>query len=185
MSLFTQNQIETLAFLCTHEGEERSLSEIGEALGKHPGVFRRGIVALEDEGIIVSRKKGNQRLYNINAGYLFLNEIKSIIKKTAGVEGSLQKFTEAEDRIALALIYGSYAKNKMRADSDIDLLLVTTDADIDDEVIKGLSIIERKVGREINYKIYEQKEFQRKIKSEDAFLDEVLNDRYILLKGTL
>ena len=63
--------------------------------------------------------------------------------------------------------------------------IVKNYTDIDDKVIKGISVIERKIGREINYKFYEQKEFLKKKKSKDAFLDEVLNDRYIPLKGTI
>jgi predicted nucleotidyltransferase len=185
MPFYTQNQIDILAFLLAHEGEERSLSEIGEAIGKLPGVFKRGIDALERDGVLASRKRGSLRLFSINAGYLFLEEIKSVVKKTAGVEGSLRKFVEAEDSIVAALIYGSYAKNKMRADSDIDFLLVMKDDNIDDKLIRGISAIERKIGREINYKFYGQKEFVKKKKSNDAFLNEVLNDRYILLKGNI
>jgi hypothetical protein len=42
----------------------------------------------------------------------------------------------------------SYAKDKMRADNDIHVLLVTKHADIADRVIRGLSEIERKIDPE-------------------------------------
>jgi predicted nucleotidyltransferase len=183
MSLFTKTQAEILALLFAHQGEEYYLSQIGEVLGKQPGVFQRGINALERDGIIKSRKKGNQRLFSINKGYVLLNEVQGIVNKTSGVEGALREFVHGIDKIEIALIFGSFAKNALRADSDIDLLIVIDSPEIEDKLIGRLAGIEHKLQREINYKIYTYKEFQRKRIKKDPFLEEILNDRYILLKG--
>jgi predicted nucleotidyltransferase len=183
LALFSQHQLEILALLFTHPDEEYYLSEIGGILGKRPGIFQRGINALEKEGILQSRKRGNQRLFAINKEYVLLEEIQGIVKKTSGVEAILRNFAGSFPQIQIALIYGSYAKDKLRVDSDIDLLLVVSALSIEDAVLKKLSLIERKVQREINYKIYVSKEFKRKTSSQDPFLEEILSDKYILLKG--
>ncbi len=85
----------------------------------------------------------------------------------------------------MAFIYGTYAKDKMRIDSDIDILIRTKSFDIEDYFLEGITIIEQKVQREINYKIYLKEEFNKKKKMKDAFLEEVLSDKYILLKGKI
>ncbi|MBN2188241.1 MAG: nucleotidyltransferase domain-containing protein [Chitinispirillaceae bacterium] len=185
MSLFTKNQADILALFFAHPGEEYYLSQVGEALGKRPGVFQRGINALERDGIITSRKKGNQRLFSINREYVLLGEVKGIVNKTSGVEGALREFVNGIDKIEIALIFGSFAKNAMRADSDIDLLVVTGTPEIEDEIIGKLAGIERKLQREINCKIYAHKEYQRKRAGKDPFLQEIFNDKYILLKGKI
>jgi DNA-binding transcriptional ArsR family regulator len=87
LSLFTKNQVEILALFFGHPGVEYYLSEIGEVLEKRPGVFQRGINALERDGIITSRKKGNQRLFSLNKEYVLLNEVRGIVNKTSGAEG--------------------------------------------------------------------------------------------------
>lgn len=185
MSLFSKNQLDILSLLFAHPGEEYYLSEIGEILEKRPGVFQRGINALQKEGIIKSRKRGNQRLFLINTEYALFSEVQSIVNKTCGAEGALRNFVNGTTEITTALIFGSYAKNALNIRSDIDLLLVTKRVKIDDKIISKLSEIERKIQREINYKIYVNKEFQRKMAAGDPFLKEILNDKYILLKGKI
>jgi predicted nucleotidyltransferase len=185
LSLFTKNQAETLALFFAHPGEEYYLSQIGEFLGKRPGVFQRGINALERDGLITSRKKGNQRLFLINKQYALLNEVRGIVNKTSGVEGALREAVANIDKIKIALIFGSFAKDAMRAGSDIDLLVVVVTPKIEDTIIGRLAGIERKLQREINCKMYTYKEFQHKRSDKDPFLEEILTDRYILLKGKL
>jgi len=185
VSLFTKNQAEILALFFAHPGEEYYLSRIGEILDKKPGVFQRGINALERDGLIKSRKRGNQRIFSINKEYVLLKEVRGIVNKTSGVEGVLRETVANIDKIKIALIFGSFAKNTMSADSDIDLLIVAGSPDIEDDIINTLSSVERKLQREINYKIYVLKEFRRKLAAKDPFLEEVVNDKYILLKGAL
>ncbi|MDD5672674.1 MAG: nucleotidyltransferase domain-containing protein [Chitinivibrionales bacterium] len=185
MALFSKNQLETLALFFAHPGEEFNLSRIGESLSKKPGVFQRGINALEKSGILISRNKANQRLFSINKTYPFLSEIRSIVNKITGVEGLLRDFAEKSGPIKTALIFGSYAKDRLTPASDIDLLLVTEGKKIEDEIIAALHAVEQKIKREINYRIFLRPEFNRKIKSRDAFLGEILRDKYILLKGKI
>jgi predicted nucleotidyltransferase len=182
--MFTWNQMQVLAVLVANPETELFMSEIGEAMGKRPGVFQRGINALEHEGYVTSRRRGNQRLFRINDRHPLFREVKSIVQKTSGVEGSLRTLVNWIPDVNVALIYGSYAKDSMRPDSDIDLLVVCGAARSEDILLKKIAVLERGLHREINYKFYLAEEF-RKCHSVDPFLREVLNGKYILLKGTV
>jgi predicted nucleotidyltransferase len=182
--MFTNPQLEILALLLSHPDKNYYLSEIGKLIGKKPGVFQNSIKSLEKQNLLISFKKNNQRIFKINTDYPFYNEIKKIVQKTGGAEGLLKKiFTEIKG-IKLAFIYGSYAKNKMRESSDIDVIIVG-DPKTEDIFLEKIDIIEKKLQREINYKFYSQEEFKEKIKSKDPFLEEVLSDKYILLYGEI
>jgi len=85
----------------------------------------------------------------------------------------------------IALIYGSYAKDKMRADSDVDLLIVADDPKAEDMLVEGLDGIEIALQREVNCRIYDTTDFERKRESRDPFLQEVLSGEHIGLKGSL
>jgi len=84
-----------------------------------------------------------------------------------------------------ALIYGSYAKGALRHDSDVDILIVAGQPEAEDALLKEINSIEQKVKREVNYKIYDKSEFRQKLRNNDPFLEEILSDKYILLKGNL
>jgi len=183
--MFTDNQLQVLTVLISQPEKEYYMSELGEALGKHPGVFQRGINSLERQGYVASRKRGNQRLFKINVEYPLFSELKNIVQKTSGVEALLRTLVSRISEITIALIYGSYPKNRIRSDSDIDLLIVSEGNKSEDLLLKRLSSVERKIQREINYKFYLANEFRKQLRSHDPFLEEVLGDKYILLKGTV
>lgn len=183
ITFFTQNQAQVLAILLGRSEGEYSLSDLGNIVKKHPGVFKRGVDSLEKQGIILSRKKDNRRFFRINDKNPFFNEIKGIVEKSVGVRGLLEDLVKDIKGISIALIYGSYASGKMRSDSDIDLLIVLNAQKAEDILIDRIRIIEDKLQREINYKVYGSSEFLAKREKNDPFLAEVLSGKYILLKG--
>ena len=183
--MFTDNQYRVLAALVSRPEAELSMSELGEAIGKKPGVFQRGLNALERQGLVTSRRRGNMRLLKINQEHALFEHIAAIVSKTYGVEGSLRKLVSRFPEVVMALIFGSYAKDAMRVDSDIDLLLVCDSEEVEDRLLNDVARMEKLLQREINYKIYSQAEFRRKRRDNDPFLDEVLRGPHIVLKGEL
>jgi predicted nucleotidyltransferase len=183
--MYSTNQMRILGLLFTHPGEEFYLNQIGDIIGKKPGFFQRGINTLEKEGVLVSRRQGNQRVFSINVKYPLIEEIRSIIQKTVGVEALLRDFAYEVDGIRIALIYGSYAKESLRPGSDIDLLLVGSEKSIEDDIINRLDSIERKIQREVNYTLYSIDEFNTRRNTHEPFLDEIMTVPFILLKGTV
>jgi predicted nucleotidyltransferase len=179
----TANQIQILAILIEHPDRDFYLGELGVLMGKLPGVFQKGINALEREGWVSSRQRGKQRFFQINAQHPLFVEMKALVRKSAGAEPLLAAAVNSIPSIRTALIYGSYAKDKMRAASDIDLLVVTDDLRAEDVLVSELSRIERSLQRDVNYKIYDEKDFKQRRKHHDPFLAEVLSDKYIILKG--
>jgi predicted nucleotidyltransferase len=183
--MVTDNQLQILAVLSEHPEREFHLSEVGFLIGKHPGVFQKGINALEREGWVQSRRRGNQRLFRVNEQHPLLNEIKALIQKSVGAEALLKAIVNNISEINKALIFGSYAKGNMRSDSDIDILVVTEDLKVEDALVKELSRIEKFLQREVNYKLYDYDDFVHRQKIQDPFLSEVLSDKKIVLKGSI
>ena len=182
---FKKNQMEVLRLLVSQQDRGFFFSEIGEAIGKRPGVFQRGINALERDGLVISYKRGNQRVFQINANNPIFIDLKSIVEKTAGAENLLRDVCNNHDDIITALIYGSYARDTMRPDSDIDLLIVATGNKVENVLIKELAAIEKKIQRTVNYKLYTKPDFQAKKRKDDPFLKEILGQKFILIKGRI
>src|SRR3989338_10021885 len=103
--MFTPTQSSILAILFDQENKEYYLSEVGEIIGKKPGVFQRGLNSLERQGFILSRKRGNQRLIKINREHPLFKEMKTIIQKTHGAETLIRQAIKNIQGIYLAFIY--------------------------------------------------------------------------------
>ena len=158
------------------------MQEVGRILGKKPGVFQRALNALTEEGVLRSEYHGHARFFQANTLHPLYPELRGIVSKTSGAEGTLRHLTEQLKDVQMALIYGSFAKNKERENSDVDLLVVGNPK-TETVLIKKLRLLEGKLQREINYKLYSEAEYRRKRAQGDSFLEEILTDKKIVLKG--
>ena len=178
----TQNQFLLLGLFYTNPKKSYYMQEVGRILGKKPGVFQRALNALAKEGILCSEYHGHARFFQANTKHSLYPELRGIISKTSGLEGSLRGLMEQLKDVQMALIYGSVAKRREREDSDVDLLVVGKPK-VKTALIKKLRLLEEKMQREINYKLYSEIEYRRKRAGGDSFLEEILTDKKVILKG--
>ena len=85
--------------------------------------------------------------------------------------------------IVLAFIYGSYTKNKEKRTSDIDLIVIGNINQ--DKFLEKINNLEKELNREINFTTYTEKEFENERKKSGGFLDMIIKDKILLLKGQL
>ena len=178
----SENQLLLLRLFLTNPEKSLYMQEVGKILGKKPGVFQRTLNALTEEGWLKSEYRAHARFFQANTHHPLYPELKSIVAKTVGAEGTLRELVERLPEIKMALLYGSFAKGRERQDSDVDLLIVGKSA-AEEKLLKKLTSLEKKLQREINYKFYTEEEFRQKRAKGDPFLDEVFADKKIVLKG--
>lgn len=181
--MFTPNQLAILNIFFLHPDSEFYVRELGRILSKQPGVFQKALASLEQNEILVSKRRGNQKLFQLNVKYPLLSEVRSIVQKTSGVEPKLAAIFRKISGIKLAILFGSYVKGGLKKSSDIDLLLVGN-PECEDMVLRKLTYIEKEIMREINYKFYSEAEFRKKEKR-DPFILEIISDKYRILKGSI
>ena len=172
-----------LSYFFTNSDAKLYLREIASILKEDPGNLSKEFAKLEKEGVFTATLRGNQKHFSLSKSYPLYKELKSIIFKTIGVEGSLKELIESADGILLSLIYGSFAKDTENTTSDIDLLIVG-DPD-EDKLMQRIEDLEKRLQREINYNIYPEEEFKEKIRKKDSFILNILKRPKIILKGNL
>ena len=158
------------------------LREIQRLTGEDVGGIKRELDNLSAIDLLLSERSGNLKYYSLNRSFPLFDELKSIISKTTGAEGALKDRLRDLPGLEIAFIYGSYARGKEKAASDIDLFLIG-DLDVS-KVNFVINAAEAALRREINYTIYTKKEFRQKKKSRDGFIAEVLKNKKIMLKGS-
>jgi predicted nucleotidyltransferase/predicted transcriptional regulator with HTH domain len=167
----------------THIDEKYYVRELAALIGEDAGNLSRELKRLAEEGVFCFSIKGREKYYFLNKKYPLFEEIKNVIFKTEGVEGSIKNLVMSLGDVIMAFLYGSFAKGKEKNLSDIDLALVVSDSFDEKNFVKKISSIEKKLSREINYVIFGEKEFIGKKQEKGGFLSEVLAGKIIILKG--
>jgi predicted nucleotidyltransferase len=181
--LNTKLRKKLLTYSFTHPDENYYVRELSGLIDEDPGNLSRELKKLEGEGLYTSVTKGRAKFYSLNKRYPLFKELKKIIFKTEGVEGSLREVIWRYHEISLAFIYGSYARSKEKRESDIDLVVVGEIPQ--NKFTHDIRGLESKLNREINFTLYNMKEFEKERKKEGGFLNLILSDKMIILKGSL
>lgn len=181
MNILSKNKADLLGLFFTNPERSFYIQEIGRILDKKPGTFQRTLSNLISEGILTSEYRGNLRFIKVNKNYPIYNELKNIVFKTVGIQGSIKQILKEIGDIRIAFIYGSYAKSRENILSDVDLLIV---GDPDEgNLIKKLDSLEEKLKRQINYKLYNLSDFKKEIREKEPFILGILKDKKIMLMG--
>ncbi|WP_294262443.1 nucleotidyltransferase domain-containing protein [Propionivibrio sp.] len=125
------------------------------------------------------------RCFQANPASPVFGELKSLIRKTLGIEPLLREaLTQLQPKLQAALIYGSIAKQTDTAQSDIDLMLIGTDLSLN-LVLELLIPTENQLGRKINPTCYTPSEFERRRAEPDSFVNRILAQPVIPLIGQI
>jgi predicted nucleotidyltransferase len=170
-----------LGWFFTHPEESFFVRQIATILQEDPTNLSREMSKLENLGILTSKKIGNTKHFQANPHCAFFRELKGLVLKTAGVAGQIKVALERLTGVQFAFIYGSYAKGEEKAHSDVDLMII---GDVDVNQLDPLaSSLEKRLGREVNYLLISQVEFQAKKRAKDGFLMDVLGEVKIMVIG--
>ena len=126
---------------------------------------------------------GNLRRRRANERSPVYAELVSLVRKTVGVVPTLREaLAPLRERIDLALVFGSVAKQTDRAGSDIDLLVVGDTLTVG-EILPLVIDAEAALGRKVNPTCYTVLEFERRRAEPDSFVNRVLAQPTLLLWG--
>lgn len=170
-----------LALFFTNPSNKYYLRELQRMLGYSAGSIRRELLKFQRDNLFNTQRTGNLLYYSLNTAHPLFAELKSIVSKTVGAEGSLKKALRSVKKINIAFIYGSFAAKRENAASDIDVMVIG-DPDTSElhEKILGL---EQKLKREINPAIYSLKEYKTKRHAKSGFWEDLLKNPKIMLVG--
>jgi uncharacterized protein len=181
-TLFGHTRRAVLALLYGHPDEAFYVREIIRMTQAGPGAVQRELQSLTDAGIIRRETRGRQVYYQADSRCPVFRELKSLATKTAAaIEPLRSALAPLQDRILVAFIYGSVARNEPQSKSDLDLMVV---GDVSfSEVVSALVPAQEALQREINPTVYRAADFLAKAKSRHHFIDDVLRKKKVFLIG--
>ena len=184
-ALFSATRQKVLRLFFARPDRDFSLKELIELPEAGSGAVQRELTRLVDSGLVEVNLQGRQKRYRANLDSPVYPELSSLVSKLLGPEQEVADALKSiNDKIDLALIYGSVAKRTDHADSDIDLMLVSDTLTLE-EVFEALESAEINLSRTINPTLYKQEEFIKRRANNNPFLRKVLEGQYIVLKGSV
>ena len=182
-SLFTKTQQKVLGLLFGRPDTTFYLNEIVRLADMGKGTIRRELEKMTAAGLLTLKRIGNQNHYQANPESPIYNELVSISRKTFGIADVIhQALQPMASVIQFAFVYGSIAKGKETAKSDIDLMIIGDDIAYTD-LMDLLIPIEKELQRPINPSVYTLADVKKKLEAKNSFLTRVMEQEKINVIG--
>ncbi|MBA3487350.1 MAG: transcriptional regulator [Lysobacter sp.] len=183
-ALFTHTQQRVLGLLFGQPQRSFVVTELIALTGAGSGGVQRELARLVASGLLTQRKLGNQKHYQANPAAPIHDELVGIVQKTTGLAEPLRAaLAPLADGIVAAFIYGSVAKRRDTAASDIDLMIVSETLTYA-EVFGAVEAASAQLGRAVNPTVYTCAELRRRKEDGNAFVTRVLEQPKLWLIGS-
>ncbi|NVO05596.1 MAG: transcriptional regulator [Rhodoferax sp.] len=182
-ALFPKVRQRVLAVLFVSPDRSFYANEIIALAQSGTGAVQRELASLVDAGLVSVRKQGNQRHYQADASAPMFAELRGLVLKTMGLADVLRAaLAPIAGQITQAFVFGSMAKQQDKAQSDVDLLVVSASLGYAD-VFGALENASATLGRSVNPAIYTPDDFMRRVAQDNAFISRVMQQPKIWLIG--
>jgi predicted nucleotidyltransferase len=170
-----------LALFFTNPSKKYYLREIQRILGYSAGSIRRELLKFQKDNLFNTQKEGNLLYYALNMEHPLFKELKAIVAKTVGIEGSLRNALSSVEKIKIAFIYGSFAAKREKGTSDIDLMIIGNPDT--SQLNEKIATLEKRLNREINPTVYSLAEYKARKSAKSGFVMDLLKNPKIMVIG--
>jgi predicted nucleotidyltransferase len=147
------------------------------------GAVQRELAGLSEAGLLTVRKQGNQKHYQANAAAPVFAELRSLVLKTMGLADAVRSaLTPLAAQMDAAFIYGSVARQQDTAQSDVDVMIVSSTLGYG-EVFGTLEAATLALGRKVNPTLYTPADWAKRMDSDNVFVTRVWQQPKIWLIG--
>lgn len=165
-----------LEYFLSHPTQKKYLNELAKELAVSPRSIKIYCDLFEKDGIINREITGNVHLFSTNNNHYRVQEMKRAYIANLLAEHHIETIQHA--CISLA-VYGSHASGLYDERSDLDLLIIGDEHQINKDKLLKLQQI---LGKEIQLTIFSLTEWETMKKNDDPFAKAILRN-HLLLAG--
>jgi predicted nucleotidyltransferase len=182
-ALFPKVRQRVLAVLFGRPDRSYYANEVIALAQSGTGAVQRELADLSAAGLLTVSKLGNQKHYQANASTPVFTELRLLVLKTTGLANVLRAaLAPLATQIDAAFIYGSVARQQDTAQSDVDVMIVSSTLAYG-EVFGALESATGSLGRKVNPTLYTPNDWTRRIEQDSAFVTRVGRQPKIWLIG--
>lgn len=168
----SKTRVKLLSLFLTNTGRSFYVREITRTINEQINSVRRELLNLKSIGLVRSNEKKGKIYYEVDTKFEFYSELKKIFDKAPTTVSGEDKTSFGLKRagdIKFAALMGSFVNDTT---SQIDLFIV---GEVDKRKLKSvLANLEKEIGREVNYCIMTENEYEDRKMLFDRFLTEII-----------
>lgn len=175
----TRRKVLNLFFQNINQGFH--LRKVAREIDEEINAVKRELDILQKAGLLKKEKRVNKMIFSLNNKYQYYNEFLGIFVKQGSLAQKILKNLPKIGKVKYAALSYKFAKKEKIADDEIYLLLVGII--VAPEIAKIVSEEEKNYGREINYTLMTEEEFNFRKKNNDPFIWRFLKQPKIMIIG--
>ncbi len=156
--------------------------EITREIKEEINAVRRELDRMVGTSLLKSEERGNRLYYYLNKRYLFLQELQQMVVKSTGLGEKLRKLRRKLGDVAFVMFSGKFVRGIAPFQGEVDILIVG------DVVLPELEELikeeQKRIGREINYAVFSNEEFEFRKTRRDPFVMDVLYGTRVMVVGS-
>jgi predicted nucleotidyltransferase len=171
-----------LALLIDAPERRLHLHAVARAVGTSAGTAARELGRLEDAGLLRRTREGNQVYFQARPEQPGFGQIRDLVRQTIGAPAIVRRHLKALAGVERAVIFGSYARGTVAADSDVDVLIIGS-PDRND-LTERLEMAGNEIGRPVNEVVMTRAELNERRVGGDRFVESIDGQPVIELIGS-
>jgi len=160
-----------LAMLLDAPDRRLHLRAVARAVGTSAGTAARELGRLEDAGIIRRTREGNQVYFQARLDQPKFGELRELVRETIGAPIVVRRRLAGLVGVERAVIFGSYSRGTVDADSDVDVLIIGNPDR--DALTERLELAGLEIGRPVNEVVMTSSELEERRARGDLFIESI------------
>lgn len=156
--------------------------QITREIKEEINAVRRELDRLLGAGILKSEQRGNRLYYSLNKRYLFYQELQQMVVKSTGLGAKLRRLRRKLGEVDFVMFSGKFVRGLAPSQNEVEVLIVGK------IVLPELQAImkeeEKRLGREVNYAVFTDEEFDFRKTRRDPFIMEILYSTRVMVIGS-
>ena len=173
-------RVKVLGLFFLNPGEVYYVREATRLIDEEINAVRRELMNLTKNGVLITEDRGNRTYYRVNKAYPFFPELQQIVFKENGLGKKIRRLRRKLGKLDYVVFTPAFFNRHPKSD-DLDILVSG------EVVIPELEALikeeEKKMGREINFAIFDANEFKFRKQRRDPFIMEVMYGKRLMIIG--
>lgn len=180
--MISKARVKILAALFENANRPLYVREITRLIHEEINAVRRELDRMMGFGLLKSEQRGNRLYYRLNPKYLFYQELRQMVAKTSGLGEQILKLRRKLGTLQFVMFSSQFALGEEVKHGEVDVLVVG------DVVLSELEVLikgaQERLGREINYTVFDSNEFIFRKTRRDPFVMDVLMNGRVMIIGS-
>lgn len=179
--MISKVRVKMMKLFFMNQEEMYYVREITREIKEEINAVRRELDRMTASGVLKSEQRGNRLYYYLNKNYLFFQELQQMVAKSSGLGEKIRKARRKLGAVSFVMFSVRFIKSLPPSQNEVDLLVVG------DIVLPELEQLvkneEERIGREINYAVFSDEEFEFRKTRRDPFIMDVLFGSRVMIIG--